>query len=106
MFTSNKNVSRSLTGVGMFHYRAVLREQSPAGVFIYSFYPDFLMASNVSGTFTLTQDAWQPSIIHAAGAEEIGLVSTDLRCVLALTSKIKAEFSATGRMPHEILRIS
>lgn len=106
LFTSNKNVSRSLTGVGMFHYRAVLREQSPAGVFMYSFYPDFLMASNVSGTFTLTQDAWQPSIIHAAGAEEIGLVSTDLRCVLALTSKIKAEFSATGRMPHEILRIS
>lgn len=92
--------------MGMFHYKAVLREQSPAGVFMYTFYPDFLMAGDVSGTFTVTQDAWHPSITHAAGAEEKGLVSTDLRCVLALTAKIKAEFSATGRMPHEVLRIS
>lgn len=92
--------------MGMFHYKAVLREQSPDGVFMYSFYPDFLMASDVSGTFTLNQDAWEPNITHAAGAAQKGLVSTDLRCVVALTAKIKAEFSATGRMPREILRIS
>lgn len=106
MFASNRKVWRGVTGMGIFHYKAVLREQSPTGMFVYAFYPDFLMASDVSGMFTLTQDDWQPSIIHAAGAEEQGLVSTDLRCVLALTAKIKAEFSATGRVPHEILRIS
>ena len=106
LFASNREISQSVIGMGMFHYKAVLREQSPDGVFMYSFYPDFLMASDVSGTFTLNQDAWEPNITHAAGAEQKGLVSTDLRCVVALTAKIKAEFSATGRMPREILRIS
>jgi hypothetical protein len=92
--------------VGIFHYRAVLREESNAGVFTYTFYPDFVMAKDVSGTFTITPGVWQPNIAIAAGAEERGLVSTDLRCVLALTAKIKADFDANGRMPQEILRIS
>lgn len=92
--------------MGIFHYMAVLREESPLGVFTYTFYPDFVMEKDVSGTFAITIGAWKPSIIVAAGAEEKGLVSTDLRCVLALTAKIKAEFDASGRMPREIVRIS
>lgn len=92
--------------MGIFHYRAVLREQSPAGVFTYTFYPDFVMAKDVSGVFSITPDAWQPNITLAARAEEKGLVSTDRRCVLALTVKIKAEFDASGKMPREVLRIS
>lgn len=64
------------------------------------------MAKEVSGTFVVNSVSWQHEIIEAAGAEEKGLVSSDSRCVLALTAKIKAEFEAKGIMPNEVLRLS
>lgn len=92
--------------MSIFHYRAELLQQSPSGECVYKFFPDCVMAKEVSGTFSLSPLSWQPEIINAAGAEEKGLVSTDSRCVLALTAKIKAEFEASRVMPNEVLRIS
>ena len=92
--------------MGMFHYKAVLAERNPDGSFLYTFFPEFVMASDVSGTFVVTPGPWEPQIVTSAGAEERGLVSTDRRCVLALVAKLKAEYQATGEMPSELFRIS
>ncbi|MFN4289976.1 MAG: hypothetical protein ACK4E7_03745 [Permianibacter sp.] len=92
--------------MSIFHYKAELLQQSPTGSSTYRFFPDCVMAKDVTGIFAVDPISWQPKIIEAAGAEEKGLVSSDARCVFALTAKIKAEFEANGVMPNEVLRIS
>ncbi|MFC3683937.1 hypothetical protein [Hydrogenophaga luteola] len=92
--------------MSIFHYRAELLRQSPDGECVYKFFPDCVMAKEVSGAFSVSPASWQPEIIEAAGAEEKGLVSTDSRCVFVLTAKIKTEFEMNGVMPNEVLRIS
>ena len=64
------------------------------------------MAPDVSGTFSIKPGEWEPTIVTRADAEEKGLVSTDIRCVLGLTAKIRSIFTEQGEMPIETLRIS
>ena len=92
--------------MSIFHFKAELLQQLPDGVYIYRFFPDCVMAKDVSGTFSVSTVTWQSQIILAAGAEEKGLVSTDSRCVLALVAKIKKEFESSGSISKEVLRIS
>ena len=92
--------------MGIFHYKAVLKEHRAPGEYVYTFFPDFVMAEHVIGEFSVTPGEWQPNIIAAADAEAKGLVSTDSRCVLALTSMLKAQYEHSGSMPNEISRIS
>lgn len=92
--------------MSIFHYKAELIQQLPEDVYVYRFFPDSVMAKDVNGTFSINSITWQSQIIIAAGAEEKGLVSTDSRCVLALTAKIKKEFEVNGFMSKEVLRVS
>lgn len=92
--------------MSIFHFRAVLRDRKKDGHYVYTFYPDHVMAPDVTGLFILNPDSFEPEIIEAANAEEKGLVSTDLQAVCGLTVKIKDYVEREGKFPEEVFRIS
>lgn len=92
--------------MSIFHFKAILKERLKSGEHIYTYYPDCVVAEEVIGEFSIRPDNFEPIILVTTNAEEKGLVSTDLRCVLALASKIKMIYEETSKFPNEVLRIS
>lgn len=92
--------------MSIFHFKAILKEVREDEYYVYTFYPDCVMAKNITGEFILKPNDWEPEIIKAADAEAKGLISTDKKCVLGLTAKIKEYFKENKEMPNEALRIS
>jgi len=69
----------------------------------YRFYPDHVMAPEVTGEFVVDTVSWHHEITVPAGAEEKGLVSMDSQCVAALVRKLQ---KAAGELPGEVYFIA
>ncbi len=70
----------------------------------YRFYPDHVMAPDVTGELTVNVDTWEYEIVRPARAEEMGLVSTDGYCVSALVHKL--EKAGPEELPAEVYFIA
>jgi hypothetical protein len=69
----------------------------------YRFYPDHVMAPDVTGEFEVDVTDWSYRIVSAAHAEERGLVSKDEHCVQALISKLE---KVPGEAPELVFFIA
>jgi hypothetical protein len=91
--------------VTILHYRAEL-VRVDGDVLEYRYFPDHVMAPDVSGVFRVNPSDWSWTNSAPARAEERGLVSMDAHCIQALIFKLRKVFTEGAPPPEKLLFIA
>jgi hypothetical protein len=89
----------------VWHYKAELIRVDGDAI-EYRYYPDHVMAPQVSGVFRVRPADWSWANTVPARAEERGLVSMDSRCIEALVHKLQRSYTTDGIVPEKLFFIA
>lgn len=91
--------------MSVWHYKGELI-RSDGDVLEYRYFPDHVMAPDVSGIFRVRPADWSWTNVVPADAEAKGLVSTDARCIEALIHKLKKAYRDNEPAPATVFFIA
>jgi len=89
----------------IWHFKGELLHRDGVSA-VYRFFPDHVMAPDVSGTFRVNLTFFQSEIVEPANAAARGLVSTDEYCVSALVHKIRKAPSTSEGPPEQVFFVA